>query len=382
MLMSRVPGTPFAIAGYRGREGLAAIEGDWDRVVRKVERPHFFHLHDWYWSYLEALETDDSAMYFFVAYRDGEPVAVFPLKSGVRVRLGMQLHFWEIPHHPHLPLADFIGARAEETRGVLSALLKHLAGDPRGAAQRPAWDYLCIPLLPEDSCAVAWLETDRPPLRFLEEPGKCDCIPIGGSYGQIEENFSKNFRGDLRKARNKLRATAAVDFLSSRDGATLGAFFDEFLDVESSGWKGIQGTGSAIKLHPELTRFYRNLLNTFAPKGACEINLLKAQGKCIAAQFCLRVGDRYYVLKIGYDEAHARLAPGNMLLEWLLHRLTAEGEVKDLNLVSGAKWHENWKPRSDRVFTAYLFRRSPRGLLLWGYKAVRVQRARRPAGPS
>src|SRR5258708_21705910 len=118
---SHVAGTPYDIAAHRGRDGLARIEGDWDRVVRGLERPRFFHFYEWHWSYLEALERDDSAVHFFVAYRDGEPVAVFPLKSGVHLRHGMKLRFLEIPHHPHLPLSDFIRAGREETRRLLSA---------------------------------------------------------------------------------------------------------------------------------------------------------------------------------------------------------------------------------------------------------------------
>jgi CelD/BcsL family acetyltransferase involved in cellulose biosynthesis len=376
-----VPGTPYAIAVYRGRDGLERIEGDWERVIRGLERPRPFHLYEWHWSCLEAMERDDSAVHFFVAYRDGEPVAVFPLKSGVHVRRGIKLRFLEIPHHPQLPLSDFVGAGSEETRGVLSALLSYLAANRRGLAQHLAWDYLSIPRTLEDSCAMALLEVDRPPLRRCEQVGTSDCIPIGSSYEEIERNFSKNFRGDLRKARNKLHATAAVEFVSSSDRATLGTFFDEFLQVESSGWKGIQGTGSAIKLHPELTRFYRNVIEIVAPKRACEINLLRTQGKCIAGQFCIRIGDTYYVLKIGYDEAYARLAPGNMLLEWLLQRLTSEGEVKVLNLVTGVKWHENWKPRSLRVFNAQVFSRSVRGLLFWGYKKFGVRSALPRARP-
>ncbi len=367
-------GNPFTIVAYRGREGLARIEGDWDRVVRGIERPRFFHLYAWYWSYLDALESDDSAVHFFVVYRDGEPVLVFPLKSGVRVRQGLKLRFLESPRHAHVPRWDCIGAPRRETRGALRALLRYLTADRRSSAQQLAWDYVYMQQLLEDSCAAAWIECDRPPLILLEPAGKGDYIPTGSSYDQIEKNFSQNFRGALRKARNKLRATEAVEFRSSRDRSTLSTFFNEFLDVESSGWKGMQGTGTAIKLSSDLTHFYRNLIDTLCPSGACEINLLRAQGRCIAGQFCLRVGDTYSVLKIGYDESQSRLAPGNMLMEWLLQRLVAEGEVKVLNLVTDAKWHESWKPGSDRVFNAYVFRRTVRGLLLWAYKTCRRPR--------
>lgn len=373
----KTTGSPVTIAVYRGREGLARIEGDWDRLVRGLEHPRFFHLYRWYWSYLDALEPEDSTVHFFVAYRNDEPLAVFPLKSVVRTRRGLTLRCLETPRHSHVPRWDCIGAPNGRNRGALRALLRYLTG--RGRDRHLAWDYVAMEEILEDSCAAAWLASDHPRRCLLEPAGKGDCIPIGSSYDQIEKNFSRNFRGDLRKARNKLYATEAVEFCSSRDPSSLGTFLEEFLDVEASGWKGTQGTGTAIKLSADLTRFYRNLVDTLSPAGACEINLLRSGGRCIAGQFSLRVGDTYSVLKIGYDESQSRLAPGNMLMERLLQRLVAEEQVTLLDLVTDAKWHASWKPRSDRAFNAYVFRRSPRGLLLWAYKAFRSISSR--AGP-
>ena len=104
--------------------------------------------------------------------------------------------------------------------------------------------------------------------------------------------------------------------------------------------------------------------------------LLKLDGRIVAFEYDLCGGGRIECLKIGYDEAHSRLAPGNMLMEWLLQRLVTEGELQAVSLVTGLKWHQNWKPHSDPTLSAQLFRRSSRGLVLWA-----SQRLRRRAQP-
>jgi CelD/BcsL family acetyltransferase involved in cellulose biosynthesis len=190
----------------------------------------------------------------------------------------------------------------------------------------------------------------------------------------LAQPLSKNFRGSLRKARNKLLAMSGVDFVTAREVVELRAAFDEFLSVEASGWKGRGGKGTAIALHPKVEPFYRNLIDQFGPSGLCEINLLRVGNECISAQFCIAVRDIYYVLKIGYDEKHAVLAPGNMLLEHLLARLRSEGRMRVVNLVSDADWHTSWRPVRTPQFEIVCANNTLRGLA-----AIALLRARKVA---
>jgi hypothetical protein len=41
---------------------------------------------------------------------------------------------------------------------------------------------------------------------------------------------------------------------------------------------------------------------------------MRFAGRVVAAQFCIAAADTLYVLKQGYDESLAGLAPGNSLL--------------------------------------------------------------------
>jgi CelD/BcsL family acetyltransferase involved in cellulose biosynthesis len=130
--------------------------------------------------------------------------------------------------------------------------------------------------------------------------------------------------------------------------------FGEFLTVENSGWKGRAGEATAIALHPQLECYYRRLLQAFGDRGDCELNLLRLNGQCIAAQFCVTMGGVWYLLKIGYDEQYAKHSPGSLLLEDVLVRLCANPEVKLANLASDASWHLNWNPRFVGMADYYL----------------------------
>jgi hypothetical protein len=37
---------------FQGAAGLTAISEDWNRVTRALDKPRFFHIYEWYESYL------------------------------------------------------------------------------------------------------------------------------------------------------------------------------------------------------------------------------------------------------------------------------------------------------------------------------------------
>ena len=153
-----------------------------------------------------------------------------------------------------------------------------------------------------------------------------------------------------------------VEFISARSRPEIDRALDEFLAVEASGWKGAAGERGAINLDGRILSFYQSLTNNFSRIGACEINLLRAEGRCIAGQFCLVTGDTSYILKIGYDEDYAQVAPGNMLLEHIIQRYLREGAIKYVNLVTDTPWHSCWKPSSYAVSRAWVFNTTSAGL--------------------
>ncbi|MEW6109466.1 MAG: GNAT family N-acetyltransferase [Nitrospirota bacterium] len=346
-----------SIKMFQGKEGLSVIKDDWRHVTNSMGDKRFYHLHHWYESYINTIESDEAAVYFFLIYRGNRPIAVFPLKRVKKKLFGIMFNALEIPDHPHIDLSDFIFEKADENAGLLTSLINYL-----NKKSLIDWDVILLPHLLEESPVFHSFTVPPYPFVIYEPAGRCDyitCSPNEKTYSKL----SKNFRGNLRKARNKLFREKEVEFVSARKGAELFRCFEEFLDVESSGWKGEKGTKTAIKHSSGSVEFYRQLLEKYSENNGCEINLLKIHGECIAGQFCLLVDDTIYILKIGYNEKYAQLAPGNMLLEKLIQRASNDEKIKYINLTTGSHWHKDWKPHSFKVVRVYIFNKTHIGLL-------------------
>lgn len=342
----------------RGRRGLWSMHTPWLTLTGKAEGRSFFHLYAWYESYLHSLETDSESVYFFLALRDRAPVAIIPLRHTTRTRHGVSWSLWESIVRPHVPFGDVVFARDAEAEGVMDALVTFLR------RMAPPWDVIVFRRTPEHADLPRLLFSAAAP--WISRPGRpVHVLDLKATYEELYAGFRGNFRKNLRKARKKLEHAGVVEIEQVNETEALQDAFTRFMRVEAAGWKGEAGTRTAIQCNPALVQFYRKLIAGFGAGGGCEVNLLKLNGEDVAAQFCLLIGRTYYILKIGYDERHARLAPGNMLLEALLQRLSGDMYVNRVDLISDARWHDDWNPASYRVTDYLVFNRSPRGRLLF-----------------
>ena len=347
-------------------EEFNKIRQEWDSLVNSVENKRYFHLYQWYKSYLDTIEDEHQNVYFFLLYEGNVPIGILPLKRVKKKEYGIKFDVLEVPDNPYIDLSDFIIKKDDEIKDfiiLLKAYLKNNLNIP--------WDYICLPRLLEDSNTFRLLNLSKKQSATVKIIGKCDYIPCT-KYESIKEKMSKNFRGNLRKARNKLLKENNFELLSTRDEKKLYEYFGEFLDAEASGWKGEGGTNTAIRSSQKIERYYRCLLKNYSEINSCEINLLRIDNKCVAGQFCLLVEDSVYILKIGFDEKYYKLAPGNMLLENLIQRYGEDKKIKYINLLTGSEWHQDWKPLSYNVFKVYIFNDTKKGLL--GFNLTKVKK--------
>ena len=338
-------------------EGLNSLREIWPDMISTSTATRFFHYFQWYQSLLSSVLKDTRAIFFFTLFEKEKAVAIFPLQHKKLSISGIKFNILEIPDQDHIDLSDFIYNPKSNPRDCVTALVNFLE------KQRDIpWDILRLPHLLADSPTVQALDSLDHHSITIEKGGHSDVIPCNASsYDNLLSSFSKNFRGNLRKPRNRLSKQKNVQVHSFRNEKDLMQGYQNFLEVEASGWKGKNGTGTAIKLHPVLIDFYKRLIKEFSRTGECEINLLTIDNKCIAGQFCLVVNDCLYMLKIGYDPEYSKLAPGNMLLENTITRLIANPRIKNLSLITGTKWHADWKPESYKVFRYLLFNTTLKG---------------------
>lgn len=341
---------------YRGIAGLQQLQSDWASLLTQAARPRFYHAYGWWLAYLGHLESNPDSMYFFL-FRDAHgAVAILPMQLRFGWRYGMPCRELGSPEHPHLPMHDMLYRPNADVDAMFTQLRESLRSE-----HSLGWDMMRFTMLPSESPLN---RLSQEPAATVRSDPPCSYIPCDTSYEQLFESFSKNFRNNLKKARSRLEKTAGANYLVVTDLDELRRYFDDFLRIEASGWKGSTGSGTAIALDPQLMNFYRDLINQFSPQRHVCLNFLRVGDQVIAACFCLLDRDTLYVYKIAYDEAWARLSPGQLLLERVIRDGTDFGRYRCVNLISDAAWHRGWQPRQFALSTICIANSTPVGQLV------------------
>jgi hypothetical protein len=199
------------------------------------------------------------------------------------------------------PLID-----AEAAADVVELLLEALAALPG----RPR--LALLPLLDEEG-AVAKLfldrlvRTGRRPVR-LGAHRRAALLPGNGNpFVALSVKKLK----ELRRQRWRLaeEGTLVREMVSHTSG--INAVIADYLALEAKGWKGRWG-GAAMHDAPS-ARLLSEAVASLAAEGKARIDLLKLDGRPIAATIALFSGDRAWFWKTAYDEGLARYSPGVQL---------------------------------------------------------------------
>ncbi len=343
-----------AIEAYRGLGGLASLAEDWSHLAAQLARPRICHGQGWWRAYLETLEPDPDSLHFFL-FRDAlGPVAILPMQYRVVRWMGLPRRELAFPEHAHLPFHDMLLRPGADLPALLQGLRSSL-----GRGQMPDWDLMRFgPVLAESP--LAGLDEEQFEIKALSPCAYFVCEP---PFERMVKGFSKNFQANLKKAHNRWAKVHGARYFSTVETDEVERGFSEFLRIEAAGWKGLAGSGTAIALDPSLEAFYHRLIMEFAPNRRVRLNCLAIDGQVIAAHFCLIEGDTLYLLKMAYDEQHAHLSPGNVLLDHVLRDGVEQGGFRYLNLVADMEWHSDWLPAHYEVRRIRSFNSTPVGRL-------------------
>lgn len=138
-------------------------------------------------------------------------------------------------------------------------------------------------------------------------------IPLDEKWKVPEQNLSSRRGSDLRRAYRRAESIGQIriDVLSPQPNK-LDSLLDLAFAIEGNSWKG--RAGSAMAKDAARGKFFRQYAFNASRDGSLRMCFMHIGNRAAAMQIALEYGDRFWLLKIGYDEQFANCSPGNLLL--------------------------------------------------------------------
>ena len=138
--------------------------------------------------------------------------------------------------------------------------------------------------------------------------------PVAGQSAKRRRELTRQHR--KLSELGKVSLTVATDFWDSL------VRFEEFLLLETRGWKGRKGT--SIHIIRKTAAFARQAVAGFAENGHASIHTMRVDNQAIASLIVLEADGRYYPWKTAFDEHYRTYSPGTHLMlsasQWMLQQ--------------------------------------------------------------
>jgi len=135
-------------------------------------------------------------------------------------------------------------------------------------------------------------------------------VSVKGKWEEYFRSISSQRRYDYQRKRKRMelsgQVVVRVECPDSIDA--LSHLLEEVCRIEGAGWKG--RTGSALRSNEPIRTFFSRYCETACVRGTLRVCFLDVRGIPIATILGVEQGQRFWVLKIGYDEQWARCSPG------------------------------------------------------------------------
>ena len=313
----------------------------------------------WVTAHAQAMAAPGTALHCVLAHDQGRLVGILPLIVSRAGPPWVRLARASTPYSEHTALGDILADPAH-AGWALPAIL-------RAACVHPSL-RLC-------EVALRGVAEGSPTLQHLPALGNVarqvksqrsrgSFLPLAAGWDACRDAWSKNFRANLRKAHNRLHEAGMPEsgyiWLSADEAQP--RHLQTFVALEASGWKGL--AGSAIGRDASVRRFYAELVEQAFRCGSLEWHFMTLGGETIAAHLAIRSGRRLHLLKIAYDERHARLSPGSLLFEATAQRACTQGGTDEIDCLTDMAWHRPWNMPQRDQFDVRLYPRTLAGDVL------------------
>lgn len=274
-----------------------------------------------------------------LATRDDAP------RRGMALLVRKGLGLWETFQPAQAPIGLFLLEHTDSTGDELREIARKLPGHTLQLSilqQDP--EYTSTPL------EQGQREFER--LEYIRTAR----ITLSGTFEEYWQKRGTNLRHNI----NRRRRRAAEQGLSSklvarRAPEEVAVAISEYGRLESSGWKGRDGT--AVAPDNAQGRYYREVFEHFCARGEGVIYQLLLGDRVAASDLCLIRDGMMIVLKTAYDESLNDFSPALLMREQILRELYSQGQVRVVEFYGRVmEWHTRWSEESRAMYHINFFR--------------------------
>jgi|HubBroStandDraft_1064217.scaffolds.fasta_scaffold02441_3 CelD/BcsL family acetyltransferase involved in cellulose biosynthesis len=209
---------------------------------------------------------------------------------------------------------------------------------------------LFVKNLRHDSPEITHLRRQHKGKYFVRTGASSPFISFAGTWSDFLANMSSNDRNHLRRKKQSMDQKGKVTFeICNPDRSCVKDTLDDFIRVEAAGWKGQQRT--ALAFDQPLRCFFDTYAREANSRGYLRFCLLRVDDKLIAGQIAVLYANRFWMLKVGYDEEWAAYSPGVLLTHEAIRHACQEGLEGFEFLGRDEQWIHRWTRQVHRYVT-------------------------------
>jgi CelD/BcsL family acetyltransferase involved in cellulose biosynthesis len=190
-------------------------------------------------------------------------------------------------------------------------------------------------------------------------------IPLEGGWEGFQKRFSAKRRATFRRSWKLAEEMGRVEIeIVKPDASNLHDYMSELMRVETANWKGREGT--SLGASSQLKTFFSLYSELVVRLGVLRMAFLRINGKAVAAMLAIEQYDKFWVLKIGYDETASRCSPGILLIHQTV-QYAFEHQLQTYEFLgSDEPWLHIWTDNVRPYVTLRLYRHSAKAILNLG----------------
>jgi CelD/BcsL family acetyltransferase involved in cellulose biosynthesis len=187
-------------------------------------------------------------------------------------------------------------------------------------------------------------------------------LQLDERWQRPEEHLNSGRRSDLRRARRNAEKIGPISFQNITPMASeLEDVLTEVFRVESANWKGEAGSGLAYDA--VIQGFYRRFSQLASAQGILRILLMKCGDQTAAVQLGVDYKNRFWLLKMGYDQNFSRCSPGELLIVESLRLATERGMQAYEFTGTPESWTQKWTKTVHASVSVRIYAEGMRGLI-------------------